>query len=139
MSQYLRLYVGDISLLLHYQQVLEVGDWHASERERKEASWREQLLPLLSLAKLFNVTSNGNGDDVFVVVESNHQRTMLLAHRIDSLVDVEDYALQPVLDAELAASALVDMAWYRDQDDCVYWRLCPDRIDLGRLEAEVAS
>lgn len=134
MSQYLRLYVGEISLLLHYQQVLEVGDWQASKRERKEASWREQLLPLLSLETLFDVAST-TGSEVFVVVDANQQRTMLLADRIDSMVDVEDEAFQPVLDAELSASALVDMAWYRDKDDCVYWRLCPDRIDL----TEVAS
>ena len=121
MSHYLRVYSDNVALLLHYQDVLEVGTWVAGARIPREAVWRDENMPVISLARILGRDS----DDprAYVVLDFDDQKLMLLVEQINSLIDVEDQEFREVADRAFASEVPVNEACYRESEDDIYWRL----------------
>ena len=132
MSHYLRVYSDEVALLLHYQDVLEVGTWVAGARVPREAVWREHNLPVLSLARVLGRAT----DDprAYVVVDFEGQKLMLLVEQVNSLIDVGDEEFQEVADKAAAEQIPVNEACYRELEDGIYWRLAPEVLMSYQLQ-----
>jgi len=131
-SQYLRLFAGELATLAHYQQVSEVGEWLSDGRIPREAVWRGMQVPVVALATRFGQPAAAI--TAYVVVEAGAQRIMLLVDRIEALVDVDAMHFQPVLNEEVLPDPALDQACYIAGDDRIYWRLDPAALVADTLD-----
>jgi chemotaxis signal transduction protein len=129
MSRYLQASADAYRVLLDCCAVQEVGEWQARSGIQKEASWRDQTLPLANLAALLDGDSSGSAGH-YVVLDTDNAalpRIMLLVENLSALVDVSDDAFQQPLAESGSGVSLYDVV-HDDESARILLRLHPSAL-----------
>lgn len=126
MAIYLQVRVGSVGLLLDALRVHEVLIWEDTEHtEPAYAQWREQVLPVVRLARHLELASTGGNEQHAVVYSPGKDcpPVMLLVDEVARLRQLGPSHWQPMPRVPARTAQLFDAVWWDEVASGQVYRL----------------